>query len=270
MKALLKVILYKPLYNLLVGLIFISPGHQLWLAVIILTVLIRVALLPLTRSITRQQALISKLKPELDALQAKYKGDKMRLSQEMMAFYKRHRVNPYGSCLPMILQLVILVVLYRVFQVGVDKIRLDLIYGFMPKPEQVNPYFFGINLSLPDLFVLPIIAGSLQFIQTWQMMPKSQSKTGDPSAAVQKQILYIFPVMTVVIARQFPAGLPLYWSVSSVISIIQQHYILKQTEKMSFKQADEILEGGVDPTDSKTIEEKTRRKGVEITVRQKR
>lgn len=268
MKAFLKLLLLKPLYNLLILLVFVAPTNSLAFAVIVLTVVIRVAMLPLTKSLTRQQALMTKLKPEIDALREKNKSDQPAQARELMAFYKKHHVNPAGSCLPMILQLVILLVLYYVFRIGITTDRFDLLYSFTPRPNQINPHFGWLDLSKPDMWILPIITGVLQFFQTWQMLPKKIDKS-DPSQNIQRQMMLIFPVMTVVIARSFPAALPLYWSVSSIISIIQQSYILKQTAKITPTQADEILETGAEDVKVSQTKEVIKKKGVEITVRKK-
>lgn len=272
MKSFLKIILYKPLYNILMVLILLTPQHSLAVGVMALTILIRIALLPATKSITRQQALMAKVKPELDELQKKYKGDQATLAKETMAFYKKHHVSPWGSCLPMILQLVILIILYRVFIAGVATVRTDLLYSFIPNPGTINPFFFGIDLSKPDLWILPIITGLLQFVQTWQMMPKTKSapNTNDPAASIQKQMVYVLPIFTVVIARSFPAALPLYWAISSVISIIQQTYILRATAKITLKQADALLESGADDVNISETTEVITKKDVEITVRTKK
>lgn len=270
MKAFLKIILLKPLFNFLILLIFLMPSNNLGLAVILLTVIIRVAMLPLTKQLTRQQALMAKVKPEMDKIKEKYKDDKQAQAQALMAFYKKHNINPAGSCLPMILQLVILLVLYYVFRIGVSTARFDLLYSFTPRPDSINPNFLGIDLSEPDLWVLPIITGVLQFIQSYQMIPKGPSDKSDSSQALQKQMTYMFPVLTIVIARNFPAALPLYWSVSSIVSILQQKYILAQTKNMTMKEADEILESGDEVSPARPeIKEKSQKKGVQITVRKK-
>lgn len=269
MKAFLKLILYKPIYNFLILLIFVIPGHYLGVAVVVLTVIIRFALLPTTRSVTRQQALITKLKPELDKIQLEHKNDQAASAKATMAFYKKHHINPMGSCLPMVLQLVILVVLYRVFQAGLTAVRPDLIYPFTPQPDFINPNFLWINLSQPDLWVLPIVTGVLQFVQTWQMTPKGKSISKDTATNLQRQMVFLFPIMTVLISRKFSAALPLYWSISSIFSIIQQHYILKQTAKITVGQADKILESGTDGVSVGEEKEVIRKKGVEITVRKK-
>lgn len=292
-KLFLKTILLKPLYNLLMFLVFILPDHSLGFAVIILTVVIRVALLSSTKSMTRQQALMTKLKPEMDAIKEKYKDDQPGQAKALMDFYKKHKINPVGSCLPMIIQLLVLFALYYVFEIGVSTARFDLLYSFVPHPPVVNANFFGINLAKPDhLFILPIIAGIFQFIQTFQMLPKNKNAKGlakffpfldkaakkststDPMASMQSQMAFVLPLVTVFVSLRFPAALPLYWAVSSLISIIQQHFVLKQTDKVTVEQADEILESN-DPektleADIKKNEKTSSKKGVTVTVRQKK
>lgn len=292
-KLFFKTILLQPLYNILMFLVFILPDHSLGFAVIILTIIIRLALLGSTKSMTRQQALMTKLKPEMDEIKEKHKDDQQAQSKALMAFYKKHKINPLGSCLPMLIQLVVLFALYYVFEIGVGTSHFDLLYSFVPVPSAVNANFFGINLAKPDhLLILPIIAGIFQFIQTFQMLPKNNNaqglakylpfldkssgkkKSADPMAGMQSQMAFVLPLVTVFVSLKFPAALPLYWAVSSLISIIQQHFVLKQTDKVTAKQADEILESK-DPektleADIKKNEKKTVKKGVTVTVRQKK
>ena len=276
MKLFLKIILLKPLFNLLILLVFLMPKNNLGMAVIILTILIRLAILPLTKTITRQQALMQKLKPEMDKLKVEYKDNQQEMAKATMEFYKKHNISPFGSCLPMIVQLVILIVLYYVFRIGVTTERFDLLYSFTPRPDSINPNFLGIDLSKPDLWVLPIITGVLQFIQTWQMLPKGKISKDDPAGAMQKNMVYFFPIFTVMIARGFPAALPLYWSVSSIVSIIQQKSVLAQTDKINVREADKLLESGANIDEVVNIEstkqeiEKSTKKGVEITVRKRK
>lgn len=292
-KKFFEVVLLQPLYNLLMVIVFFMPNHSLGLAVIILTVAIRVALLPSTKAMTRQQALMGKLKPEIDALREKY-TDKQEQAKKLMEFYKEHHINPAGSCLPMVLQGVILIVLYYVFEIGIDTSHFNLLYSFTPVPSQVNSYFLGIDLAQKSLWTLPIIAGIFQFIQTFQMIPKNPKAVGmakylpfldksnkdkkgqDPMAGMQAQMAFIMPLITIYIGREFVAALPLYWAISSLISIIQQHYVLKETNKITVKQADEIslsdkpealLQADVKKNEQKKVKSK---KGITVTVRQKK
>ena len=225
----LKAILYRPWYNALMLLVFVIPGHSVGLAIIGLTIVIRLILLPSSLNAARQQKRMQEMQPALAALQEKYKDDKQKQAEELAKFYKDNKVNPLGSCLPLLIQLPILIILYYVFRNGLDTSRFSLLYSFIPHPAFIQTQFLGINLGLPDkYYIMPIIAGALQFYQGYQLQPKTPAPEGAEMAqAMSKQMLYIMPVFTVLIAGRFPAALPLYWIVTTLFAIGQQWWINK-------------------------------------------
>ena len=270
-KLIIKAVLYKPLFNALIFLVFLMPGHNVGLAIILLTVIIRLILLPSSMSATRQQKRMRDLQPEIQELQAKYKGDKQRQSQELMAFYKREKINPLGSCLPLLIQLPILLILYYVFINGLNTARFDLLYSFTPRPDFMHTWFLGIDLAKPDRFILPVIAGILQYFQSRQLMPvtppKKEGQSPDMQSMVSKQMMYLMPVFTVLIAGRLPAALPLYWIVTTLFAIGQQWYVFRQkggnskSIRQSADKSTKLLEKG---------ETQVIKKGdVEVTVRKK-
>lgn len=219
-------ILFIPIYNLLMYLVAVVPGHQVGLAIILLTIIIRIILLPSSLKASKSTIEMQKIQPLLNAVRAKYKGDQMKTSQEMQRLFKEHKVSPYGSCLPLIVQMVVLIVFYRVILIGFNASHFNLLYSFVPKPSEINLFFLGIDVSRPDLWILPIIAGALQFVQT-KMMPQPPQAKGanDPMAMMNKQMIYFFPLITIFIARSLPSGLAIYWVVTSLVMILQQWYI---------------------------------------------
>lgn len=258
MKAFIKLILYRPLFNALIILVWLVPGHNVGWAIILLTIIIRIILLPSSLNALRQQKRMQELQPEIQDIQNKFKNDKQKLAEELTKFYRTNKVNPLGACLPLLIQLPILIILYYVFINGLSTDRFDLLYAWMPRPEFIQTIFFGLDLSKPDRWILPIIAGGLQFIQSWQIMPKT--KPGEKPQMAQmmsKQMLYLMPVFTIFIAGQLPAALPLYWAVTTLFGIGQQWYVYR--DKSKFKNQNVKLEK------EKTIV----KRGVEITVRKK-
>ncbi len=230
MKNLLKVLLYQPLYNLLIFLAWLVPGHSIGWAIILLTVLIRIILLPSSLKAARAQMRLQLLQPKINKLRAEIK-DQQEQAKALMNLYKEEGVSPFGSCLPQLIQLPIILVLYQVFRNGLDTSRFSLLYSFVPHPESVNTFLWGIDLSKPDLWVLPIIAGLTQLVLSLLMMPP-QINTGkageqDMTAMMMKQMTYIFPVMTLFIGRTVPAALALYWIVTNLFIISQQWYVNK-------------------------------------------
>ena len=282
-------ILFIPMYNLLMYLVAVLPGHQVAWAIILVTIIIRIFLVPTSIKASKSTLEMQKLQPILNQIKAKYKGDQVKLSQETMKVFKGHKVSPYGSCLPMIIQLVVLIIFYRVIMIGFNLDHLNLLYSFVPKAGEINLNFFGLNVGKPDLWVLPILAGALQFIQTKMIpQPPLQKGSNDPMALMNKQMIYFFPFITIFIARSLPAGLSIYWVITSAFMILQQWYINSKFELGFFghfpalplsKLPEYTLEDEANADGSekalavKRLEgesKKERAKGVEITVRKKR
>lgn len=277
MKYFLKVVLYQPLYNLLIGLTIIIPGHSVGWAIIILTILIRLVLLiPSSRSI-HQQKKVQEIQPKLAELKEQYKDDQKKLTQATLALYKKYQINPVGSCLPLLIQLPVLIILYQVFIRGLSTSSFHNLYPFIQRPESLNTNFFGLDLNKPNLWVLPILTGISQFYQSWQLQPKNKNKSvnDDPSQMMMKQMMYVFPVMTVLITRSLPSALPIYWLVSTLFSIVQQQIILsKKTQEIT---TDIVIEpvspssgrGGKNKEVKTETETFTSKKGATITIRKK-
>ncbi|MFH1509585.1 MAG: YidC/Oxa1 family membrane protein insertase [Candidatus Nealsonbacteria bacterium] len=226
-------ILYKPLFNALILLYEYIPGKDFGIAVIALTLIIRFLLYPLMMKSIKSQKIMSELQPKLKEIQNKHKDDKERQTREMMELYKREKFNPFGGCLPLILQLPILIALYRVFWKGLSEGSMEKLYSFVPNPGIIDPMFFGlINLSESN-FVLAIIAGIAQFFQTKMMMGqnKKDDNKGQFANMMQKQMLYFFPIITVVILLRMPAAIGLYWLVTALFSIWQQKIVFKKKDE---------------------------------------
>jgi len=178
--------------------LFVLTGNYGW-AIILLTVGIRMALLPLTAAQIRSRARMQQVTPKLNELRAKFKNDRERLNRETLALWKKHKINPLSGCLPMIVQLPFILAVFYALQ------RVDY---------RVTPYFLGINLAEPELWVLPILAGAGTFVQSLLM------SGGDPA---QRGMLYVAPLMIAWFTRNFPASLALYWVMTSCIGVIE-HY----------------------------------------------
>lgn len=222
-------VLYRPLFNLLVGIYNVIPGHDLGLAIILLTLLIRLLFVPLSiKSLISQQE-IAKLQPKLKDLQDKHKEDKQALGQATMALYKEHKVNPLSGCLPIIIQLPVIWSLYRVFINGVKQENLAGLYAFVHNPGVLGHMGLGfIDLAQKNPF-MAVLAGVLQGIQAY-LMSRAQKKAAggasdNPALKMTQQMVYFFPIMIVVISWSLPAGLVLYWITTTAFSIFEQLYI---------------------------------------------
>lgn len=243
-KSIFSVLIFQPLYNALIILYVIIP--DLGIAIILLTIIIRLILIPVSKKSIDSQKKMQDIQPELKKIQAKYKHDKALQGQKVMAFYKEKKINPAGGCLPMVIQLIFLIALYQVFILCLgDKASVELLYEFVKNPGTLDPIAFGFfDLSKPNI-PLAIVAAALQFVQAKMMLSKqtkekkkgedknkTDKKNGDKDqepdfgSMIQQQLVYMGPVITIVIGIQFPSGLILYWTVTTLFMIIQQYFIL--------------------------------------------
>ncbi len=234
-------LLYRPLLNLLVGITNVLPGHEIGGAIILLTLLVRIILLPLSvhqaRKAQDNQEKMQKLQGQLKDVRKKFKDDKAKQAEETMRLYRQAGVNPASGCLPLLIQLPVLIALYRVFFVGLTSDSYRLLYPFVDQPNGIEAFFLSINLTQPSV-LLGAIAGAAQFVQMKWLAPApaAQPSTNEDAtammASMQKIMMYIFPAMTVFISLQLPAALALYWATSTIFGILQQ-YLLKRTLRLT-------------------------------------
>ncbi len=233
MSEIFNVIFYQPILNLLVFLYNIMPGHDIGLAIIIMTVIIKFILLPLSKQSIKAQKSLQTLQPKIDEIKKKYADDKAEQGRAMMQLYKDEKVNPFSSCLPLLIQLPFLWAVFMVFRAGLSGNSLDLVYSFVYKPEFINTMSLGfVDLAKPNV-ILAVLAGLAQFWQAKMMITKrpevrgNGAKDEDMMAIMNKQMLYLMPALTVFIGISFPGGLALYWFITTVLTALQQMYLFK-------------------------------------------
>jgi YidC/Oxa1 family membrane protein insertase len=240
-------VLYQPLFNLLVFFYNILP--DIGIAIILLTVIVKAILWPLSHKGLKSQRVLQNLQPKMDALKEKHKDDKEALGRETMALYKREKINPLASCLPLLIQLPIIIAVFRVFRaIFAETVDFSLLYSFVSIPEAINPMMLGfLDLSKPQI-VLALLAGAAQFWQSRIMLKKSgnnKAKDGKKKElslpeTMSKQMMYFMPIITVFIASSFPGGLALYWLLITLLGVLDQKFINRSV--------DESAEGNTPPT----------------------
>jgi YidC/Oxa1 family membrane protein insertase len=224
-------LLYQPLFNILILLYQYLPGNDFGIAVIVLTALIRLILYPLTAQSIKSQKALSQVQPKIQEIQKKFKNSQEKQVKEMLELYKKEKISPLSGFLPLLIQLPIIIALFRLFQKGLQPEEMAILYSFVPHLGPIDPSFLGmINLSQASL-VLAVLAGIFQFFQSKmlapvQQKPKKEGQISQFSKMFQKQITYFLPFFTVLILLRLPAALGLYWITTSLFSIGQQ-YILK-------------------------------------------
>jgi len=246
-KDILKISIYVPILNTLV-FFYIFLGHNLGFAIAALTVLMRAILIPVTLPALKGAAKQKELAPQLSELQKKYKDNKTLLAQKQMELYKNHGFNPAAGCLPQILQLVILIVLYQVL---LDIFRHPPAYFnemlYFPslkfaQTDVFNTAFLYMDLAKKDpYYILPILAGLSQLALSKLSLPqtnklekiaeKTPDKQDDVMYNMQKQMIYMMPVMTIFIGISLPSGLVLYWFLATLFGLAQQWILNKKLLK---------------------------------------
>lgn len=230
-------ILTQPLFNVLVFFYNTIAFQDFGLAIILITIFIRILLWPMNQKAIKSQRELQDIQPKIKEIQAKYKDKKEEQSKALMELYKSNKVNPFGGCLPILVQLPILIALYSVFLNGLKPDYLSNLYSFVLNPVVINSSFLGLFDLSSRSIILALIAGGLQFIQSKMILPKvnlsGAPKRSDEAIAqmVSKQTLYFLPLITIVISWRLPAGLPLYWAVTTLFTIFQQSVIMRNRNK---------------------------------------
>lgn len=238
-------VFYLPVYNILMvtyeGLNKVIPGGAFALAIIILTLLIRAALIPLTRKQLQSTRKMQLIQPELKALQQRYRGEPQTLMAEQRRLYKENGVSMYGGCLPLLVQMPFIYALYGAFLTVIHAAALSApknlaainqdLYSFVPHITAFpQTWFIWTSLVTPDpLHILPVLAAILTFVQLRMAMPvrkaRQPGENPDPTMQATATTQYIMPVVTLFIGWTFPAGLALYWCISTGFSAVQQYFI---------------------------------------------
>jgi len=226
-------VLYRPLFNGLIFLYNIIPWHDFGLAIILLTLIIRLILYPLNQKAIKSQKALAVLQPQIKEIQNKFKNERVKQSQALMELYKTNKINPASGCLPLLIQLPILIALYQVFWNGLKPESLKMIYAFISRPEVINPWFLGLVDLSKSNWPMAILAGALTYVQSKMMTPLQSptSQPGDFSSMFSKQMLYFMPLFTVFIAWKLPAGLTLYWIAITLFGILQQYLVMRKTTR---------------------------------------
>jgi YidC/Oxa1 family membrane protein insertase len=235
-----------------VALVAYSFVHDFGIAIILVTIAIRLAVYPLYKTQIRSQRAMQELAPVMNDLKKKYPKDRQRFAEEQMKLYQERGVNPAAGCLPLVLQLPILFALYSaLLQLGcglgksgndcpgLSHDEAEQVMGFLTSVFS-NPVASGgfldttahwlpwitRGLQHPDpLFILPVVAGAAQLIASVMAMPAKPVQSDDPNQKMFQSMAYTFPLMTVFLGAQFPSGLTLYWIATTLFQIVQQYFV---------------------------------------------
>jgi YidC/Oxa1 family membrane protein insertase len=238
------------IWNLLIGwveqLLRILYGvtHNYGLAIILLTILIRIVLYPLMKKQMISMQETQKIQPLMQEIQKKYKDDKERMNQEVMRLYKEHGVNPMGGCLPLLIQMPILILFFRVlreFDYKIPDGTIDAAFLWiknLAEPDKLFGIIGGYSIG-----ILPILVGVSMFFQQKLTMPpmpvaSQGNSSSNPAASTQKMMGTIMPVMIAFISFSLPSGLSLYWFTSTLFDIVQKLIINRKDPEIKKEHED--------------------------------
>ena len=222
--------LYNPLLNTLIFFYNTIALRDFGLAIIVFTIFIRILLFPLFQKSARHQVVMQRLQPHLKKIEEKHKGDRDKQGQEMMALYKEHNFNPFFGFLFILIQLPILIALYRIFLNSLQPDFLTGLYGFIYHPTTINISFLNlINLGQRSI-IMVALAAAAQYYQGVLTLPTfEENHEWTSTEKVSRQMVFLGPVMTLIIFYNMPAAVSLYWLVATLFSIFQQIIINKKT-----------------------------------------
>src|SRR3989344_3369864 len=227
-------VIYDPLYNGLIFLVGVVPSHDVGLAVIALTIVVRVILLPLSRRAVETQIAMKKVAPEIEKIKEKFKDNREEQGKAIFALYKERGVHPFASIGLVLIQFPVLIGLYWVFYAGgFPEVDASLLYSFVHIPASVNMEFLGILDMSKRSIIIAVLAAATQLIYTRLSMgprqkalestPVEASLSGDMAKSFDLQARYMLPVIIGVIAYTIPSAAPLYWVTSNILMILQEY-----------------------------------------------
>ncbi len=226
---------YEPLYNALFLLVDIVPGHSLFLSVVILTIVVKFILWPLSYKAIRSQLKVKLLEPKLAEI--KKIEDKQEQAKKTLELYRENKVNPFSSFFLILIQLPIILALYWVFQDGGVQLDPEILYSFVKEPSFINPVFFGFDVTQKSL-LLAFLTG---FSQYYYLATAAATKSAKLSAtagehekmmfAFQKSMQYFMPVMITVFSYAVGGAVALYWLTSNLFMIVQERFIQQKLKK---------------------------------------
>ena len=226
---------YEPIYNLLVFVLTIVPLHDVGVAIILVTCIVRGIILPLNLSATKSQYAIKKVEDEINKIREKHKDNPQEMSKNMMAIYKREGINPFASFFVILIQLPIIIALYFVFKDGIQ-IDEESLYSFLSFPQTLHTHAFGILDVTSKSVAIALTTGVSAYVlarrQTSTMVSKKQpheeSFQDHFMKSMKIQLLYVLPVIIGFSAAILPAAVGLYWTTSNIVSYFQDVYIKKK------------------------------------------
>ena len=230
-----KAIFYEPLYNALVFLAANIPGEDLGLAIILLTIAVRLVLYPLYHQSLKTQQKIKLVQPEIDKIKEEFKENKEEQTKRILKLYRDNAINPFLTFLVLLIQLPIILSLFYVFR-GSLTIDPNLLYSFISAPESIQHLFLGLFDVAARSWPMAVLVGVTQFLQMKLAVPplpprdltKEPNFKDDLMRSMHFQMRYFMPVVIIFVAGALPSAISLYWITSNIFSTLQE-LIIRRT-----------------------------------------
>lgn len=238
MRELFTELFYRPLFNALAWLYENVAFEDLGIAIILLTVIIRLVLFPLFQKTVKHQQITQNIQPEIKKIQKKHKDDKETQAKHIIELYGRYKINPMTPIIALLVQVPIIFILYRIFINGFSNGALDLLYPSINLPAVPEQTFLGLLDLTQSSVAIAVIAALLQYIQGSLSLKKRGKNDGEPSKAekVGKKMVLFMPLVTLGILYTLPAAVGIYWSTTTVFSIFQQALVARSLNKKGQKE----------------------------------
>ena len=223
---------FDPLYNILIILFKVLPWVDAGIIIILLTVLVRVIIFPLSKKAILTQVKMAEIGPELAKIKEKYKDKTEEQARQTLALYKEKKVNPFSGILVIIIQIPIIFALYQIF-LHLPEVNSALLYSFVTVPEQINTTFLGILDITAKSITVALLAAISTFFQfkismKGQTPPTGNSFGNNLARSMQTQMKYFFPVIVFFVSYNISGAIALYWLTTNLFSIGQELFIRKK------------------------------------------
>ncbi|MEK7589778.1 MAG: YidC/Oxa1 family membrane protein insertase [Patescibacteria group bacterium] len=235
-------VFFNPIYNGLIFLLDVVPFIDVGIAVILVTVVVKLVLFPFSLKMVKTQLAVKALEPEITKLKETHKKDKQEQAKQTMALYKEKGVNPFSGFLLILIQIPVIFALYWVFlRGGLPEINVDILYSFTPIPENINMNFLGLIDVSTKSVLFALLAGATQFFQIKYSLPPMKERVGkaslkdDLARSFHIQMRYVMPIIVFSVAYAISAAVAIYWTTSNLFAIGQEIYVRK-TIKNKYKE----------------------------------
>ena len=240
-------VFFNPIYNGLIYLLDVVPFMDVGIAVILVTIVVKLILFPFSLKMVKTQLAVKQLEPEIKKLKETHKNDKQEQARQTMALYKEKGVNPFAGFLLILIQIPVIFALYWVFaRGGLPEINTDILYSFVPTPNSVNMNFLGLIDVSAKSVILALLAGVTQFFQIKYSLPPMKERAGkssfkeDLARSFHIQMRYVMPIIVFSVAYAISAAVALYWTTSNLFAIGQEIYVRKKIKNTNTSTKEEV------------------------------